>query len=131
VQRWIRLVFGMIALGFFAAAAVNGWNERAFLQSASHSQGRVLTQIAGCSSVKIRFEAAPMVFVEFIQNGFICLKPGEIVKIVYAAADPQETARADRMGALWFSTLAPLLAGVCFLLLGWLASRPKKMIRRR
>jgi hypothetical protein len=106
----MRFALILIGVALLVVGGVIGASVRSFLRTATAADGVVARLNAGGSHPQIEFTTAAGRRVSYPQGGFISgYKPGDKVRVLYRDEAPEQTARLDSFGALWF---APLLLGL-------------------
>lgn len=120
----IRSIFGAIVafLGaavflFFAASATS--NTLDFLRSSILVSGQVADLPHGPNHPKITFITKAGERISYTQNGFgFDMGVGDEVQVRYLPDDPKSSARVDRVGAIWESSIGWSILGIGFAIYG-------------
>ncbi|KAF1029172.1 MAG: hypothetical protein GAK40_00622 [Burkholderia plantarii] len=111
----------IIGIGFLVAAAWTAVLTNDFIHAATIVPGTVVKLNAGGSHPEIAFVTTAGERVSYAQGGWIWgMKVGDAVRVRYLPEAPSITARLDRIGATWASTLFLLWMGVGFAGVGWM-----------
>ena len=108
--------FGILLI---VVALLLGVRTRAFVGRATAVPGVVERLNAGGSHPEIQFATPAGDRVSYPQGGLIFgYKPGQTVRVLFEAHDPQGTAQIDAIGALYFGSIVLSFMGLIAILVG-------------
>ncbi len=109
----------LAATAFLIAAAVTTFDTIDFLQASVIVPGQVTRLPYGTNHPRITFVTKTGTRVSYTLNGFgFNMGPGDDVQVRYLPEDPRSSARLNRLGAIWESSIGWGILGVGFALGG-------------
>jgi hypothetical protein len=112
-----KTIFALAGIGLLALAIWSTVMTANFRFHAKATEGTVMRLNAGGSHPQIEFTTGEGQKVSYPQGGLIFgYHPGDRVRVLYLAAEPDKAACLDVFGALWFAPMLLAFLGAAFIL---------------